>query len=80
MTLMRVCLECNMKFRAGESHKCKKKRTTSPKATRQNTTIVTPALSVAEQLAVLAKLRKDGSLTEQEFATLKSRLISGGDS
>lgn len=37
-------------------------------------------LSIAEQLAVLAELREQGSLTEQEFQTLKTRLISGGDS
>lgn len=34
-------------------------------------------LSVAEQLAVLADLREQGSLTEQEFQTMKNRLISG---
>ena len=33
---------------------------------------------VAEQLASLAKLRSEGSLTEKEFQTLKTRLISGG--
>jgi hypothetical protein len=39
---------------------------------------VSPALSIAEQLALLAKLRKEGSLTEEEFQTLKNRLIDGG--
>ena len=46
----------------------------------QNITYVSPAPSIADQLAVLAKLRKEGSLTEQEFQTLKTRLISGGKS
>ena len=36
--------------------------------------------SIAEQLAILAKLRSEDSLTEKEFQTLKTRLISGGDS
>ncbi len=36
-------------------------------------------LSIAEQLVVLAGLRFEGSITEQEFQTLKTRLISGGD-
>ena len=40
----------------------------------------TSRLSIAEQLAVLAKLRSEGSLTEKEFQTLKTQLISGGDS
>ena len=43
----------------------------SPKSSR---------LGIVNQLAVLAKLRKEGSLTEQEFQTLKTRLISGGKS
>ena len=53
------------------------KRKTPLRAVEQNTTFVSPGLSVAEQLAVLAKLRKEGSLTEQEFQALKTRLISG---
>lgn len=60
--------------------RCHEKREKSPKASRQNTTFVSPGLSIAEQLAVLAKLRSEGSLTEQEFQTLKTRLIVGGDS
>ena len=36
-------------------------------------------LSVAEQLAVLAKLYEKGSLTEQEFKLLKSQLIARGE-
>ena len=35
------------------------------------------ALSIAEQLLLLAQLRDSGALTEQEFQSLKSRLISG---
>ena len=35
------------------------------------------ALSIAEQLLLLAQLRDSGALTEQEFESLKSRLISG---
>ena len=34
-------------------------------------------LSIAEQLVLLAQLRDSGALTEQEFESLKSRLISG---
>ena len=37
-------------------------------------------LSTAEQLVMLAKLYKEGSLTELEFKTLKSQLLSRGDS
>lgn len=36
-------------------------------------------LSVAEQLAVLAKLYEKGSLTEQEFKLLKTQLIARGE-
>jgi len=56
------------------------KRETSRREPTQNITYVSPAPSIADQLAVLAKLRKEGSLTEQEFQTLKTRLISGGKS
>ena len=34
-------------------------------------------LSIAEQLVLLAQLRDSGALTEQEFQSLKSRLIGG---
>lgn len=44
----------------------------------QNITYVAPAPSIADQLAVLAKLFKEGSLTKEEFQQLKTRLISGG--
>ena len=33
--------------------------------------------SIVEQLEILARLYQDGALTEQEFKTLKSRLIDG---
>ena len=46
----------------------------------QNITYVSSTPSIAEQLVLLAKLRSDGALTEQEFQTLKSRLVSGGNS
>jgi len=46
----------------------------------QNITYVSSTPSIAEQLVLLARLRSDGALTEQEFQTLKSRLISGGNS
>ena len=52
------------------------KRKTSRREPTQNITYVSPSPSIADQLAVLAKLRKEGSLTEQEFQTLKTRLIS----
>jgi hypothetical protein len=39
----------------------------------------TSRLSTAEQLAVLAKLFKEGALSEQEFRILKAKLIAGGD-
>ena len=56
------------------------RREPSRREPTQNITYVSPAPSIADQLAVLAKLRKEGSLTEQEFQTLKTRLISGGKS
>ena len=56
------------------------RRKPSRREPTQNITYVSPAPSIADQLAVLAKLRKEGSLTEQEFQTLKTRLISGGKS
>lgn len=56
------------------------RRATSPREQIQNITYVAPAPSIADQLAVLAKLLKEGSLTKEEFQTLKTRLISGGKS
>jgi len=35
------------------------------------------AASVADEIAKLARLHSDGALTDEEFATLKSRLIDG---
>jgi hypothetical protein len=45
----------------------------------QNVTYVAPAPSIADQLAVLARLFREGSITKKEFEILKSRLISGGE-
>jgi hypothetical protein len=42
----------------------------------QNITYVSATPTIAEQLVLLAKLRSDGALTEQEFQTLKNRLMS----
>ena len=56
------------------------KRETSRREPTQNITYVAPTPTIADQLVVLAKLRKEGALTEQEFQTLKTRLISGDDS
>ena len=52
-----------------------KKRSATKKSSK-----VSSRLSIAEQLAVLAELRERGALTEQEFQTLKTRLISGDKS
>ena len=46
----------------------------------QNITYVSSTPSIAEQLVLLAKLHSDGALTEQEFQTLKNRLVLGGNS
>ena len=56
------------------------KRETSRREPTQNITYVSPTPSIADQLAVLAKLRNEGSLTEQEFQALKTRLIFGSES
>lgn len=56
------------------------RRATSRREPIQNITYVAPAPSIADQLAVLAKLLKEGSLTKEEFQTLKTRLISDGKS
>jgi hypothetical protein len=52
-------------------------RKASRRETTRNITYVSPAPTVADQLVALVKLRKEGSLTEQEFQILKARLISG---
>ena len=84
---MSVCKKCGLgspKLGRGYTPGCEckeksaAKRETSRREPIQNITYVSPAPSIADQLAVLAKLRKEGSLTEQEFQTLKTRLISGG--
>ena len=88
---MSVCKKCGRSIDRGErlslgsgrvpSCSCPRpvaRREPSRRETTQNITYVSPAPSIADQLAVLAKLRKEGSLTEQEFQTLKTRLISGG--
>ena len=46
----------------------------------QNITYDSSTLSTAEQIVLLVKLRSDGTLTEQEFQTLKNRLVLGGNS
>ncbi len=56
------------------------RRETSRREPTQNITYVSPAPSIADQLAALAKLRDEGSLTEIEFIALKTRLIFGGKS
>ena len=56
------------------------KRETSRREPTQNITYVAPTPTIADQLVVLAKLRKEGALTEQEFQTLKTRLISSDES
>lgn len=38
------------------------------------------AINIAEQLELLASLRSSGALSEQEFQTVKNRLISGENS
>ena len=56
------------------------RRATSRREPTQNITYVAPPPSIADQLAVLAKLVAEGALTREEFQTLKTRLISGGKS
>lgn len=56
------------------------RRATSRREPAQNITYVAPAPSIADQLAVLAKLFKEGALTKEEFQHLKTRLISGDKS
>lgn len=86
----KICRTCGkpiinygLSFGSGRtSHRCHcprpaAKRETSRREPTQNITYVSPAPNIADQLAILAKLRKEGSLTEQEFQTLKTRLISG---
>lgn len=55
------------------------KRKSSRAVPTQKIVHVTTSPNVAEQLALLARLHSEGSLTEREFQALKDRLISGGD-
>lgn len=92
---MQVCSRCKNYIREFNEHRPRglghstvqycmcgplRKPETLRKEPTQTITYVSPAPSIADQLAVLAKLRKEGSLTEQEFQTLKARLIDGGNS
>ena len=80
-----TCLKCG-KFefqmgRYGDNGICRcaeKRRTTTQREPKWNPAIETSSLSTVEQLERLLNLRLQGALTEEEFTTLKSRLISGG--
>ena len=54
----------------------KAQRQSTRQTPMQNITYVSATPTIAEQLVLLAKLRSDGALTEQEFQTLKNRLMS----
>jgi hypothetical protein len=54
-----------------------KTRTSTPRTPSRNPVVESSTLSVAEQLTLLLDLWLQGALTEEEFATLKSRLIYG---
>ena len=54
-------------------------RESTRRTPRRSRVVESSTLSVAEQLSLLLDLRLQGALTEEEFATLKSRLIAGGD-
>ena len=56
-----------------------KRREAAPRTPRRSRVVESSTLSVAEQLSLLLDLRLQGALTEEEFATLKSRLSAGGD-
>jgi hypothetical protein len=55
-----------------------KRRTATPREPKRNPAFETSSLSIVEQLERLLNLRLEGALTEEEFTTLKTRLISGG--
>ena len=55
----------------------KDKPASKPRTPRQSPTFQSASLSVAEQLVLLVQLRQQGALSEDEFATLKSRLVNG---
>lgn len=80
-----TCPKCGkVEFRMGrygDNGICRcaeKRRTTTPRVPKWNPAIETSSLSTVEQLERLLNLRLQGALTEEEFTTLKSRLISGG--
>jgi len=56
-----------------------KKRISTARAPKRNAPFETPSLSTVEQLERLLNLRLQGALTEEEFVTLKTRLIARGD-
>ena len=55
-----------------------KRRTSTPREPKRNPAFETSSLSIVEQLERLLNLRLQGALTEEEFTTLKTHLISGG--
>ena len=90
---VRRCTECGLLISTGTelslgsgrqpTCSCTRSRTQRESTRRtptQNITYDSSTLSIAEQLVLLVKLRSDGTLTEQEFQTLKNRLVSGGNS
>ena len=52
--------------------------TSTARKPKRNPANEASSLSTVEQLERLLNLRLQGALTEEEFTTLKSRLISGG--
>jgi hypothetical protein len=46
---------------------------------KQSAPAVVDSVDPLDWLERLAKMHQDGSLTNEEFATLKRRLIEGGD-
>lgn len=80
-----TCPKCGkVEFRMGRYGvdgvcRCATNRLTStPREPKRKTVNETSSLSTVEQLERLLNLHLQGALTEEEFATLKSRLISGG--
>lgn len=55
-----------------------KRRAATPREPKRNPAFEAFSLSTVEQLERLLNLRLQGALTEEEFTTLKTRLISGG--
>lgn len=94
MRIFETCGKCGLPFWTGEyadgfglqyvpeECRCKdpKRGSVSRRRPSRTRTRSKPSsrLSIAEQLALLTELHERGSLTEQEFQTLKSQLISGG--